>query len=134
MNVKEFSHSLHAENDPCTRGAVRKLFSSLGWMVTENSYPYGHDLTISEYLEVERRPSWEEGPFPFTTVNIPYRKAKYFGVKGKYVVVNKTGTRFLVTDFETVKDSAVEDSPNKYVLSGEKFFKVPVSKFSDYGY
>ena len=135
---KKFDKKLYEENDH--KG---KIFAS---SILKKMYPsynivegdkFGVDLKVIDpkdnsifiTAEVEVRHNWNnDGDFPFSTINIPYRKQKFFNGKCKYFSINKNLNRCLIIDDKDILNSPLEENPNKYVSSNEKFYKVPVEK------
>ena len=136
MITKEFEQSLFDENDPISRGVVIRYFAARGLVFVDNPDKYGvdligvgHDYTI----EVERRPVWDKDEFPFREVNAPARKAKFFNKGAAYVIVSNDCTRIGIASNTVlrviVEAAAPKESANRYVASGEMFYKIPRDKF-----
>jgi len=76
--------------------------------------------------EVERSQSWETGEFPWNLLHIPERKENqvisgvhFWKVSRDYRSAVRINT-MLIVDFRK------KEFPNRYVASGEMFFRVPV--------
>jgi len=100
--------------------------------LVENEDIYGVDLVAYKdnkkigYVEVEVRNSWKTDLFPFDTLNVPERKRKLLinNMKTYFISVNKNGSMAFICTAKRVLASDLQESKNKYVESGEKFFKV----------
>lgn len=133
---KQFSQSLHDQCDEFGRDVVKKFAQSF-WNVEviDNPDKYGIDLIFMKdgkptaYAEVEVRLSWKTKEFPYLDLNVPFRKKKLLSntdLPTFFFSVNKDGTALFHCDAEAVLSSDVEESRNKYVGKGERFFKVPL--------
>jgi len=140
--TKTFSKALYNAHDHAGKQFVAKVLrKKYGEDLEIKGDPgYGVDLTIYKKgekigtAEVEVRNNWRDHDvFPFDTVNIPYRKKKFF-TEGScvYYSVNKLLTRCLIIPEKIILESPVEENRNKYVYRGEKFFKIPVAKCEDF--
>lgn len=132
---KPFDQNLLDENDPKSREVVKKYFLSIGITLIDNPDKYGVDLIgVGSKLkvEVERRNVWKTGQFPYAEVNVPERKAKFFrNLDTCYVIVSEDyaylGGLNPKDTIPFMKDA--KENRNKYVGSGELFYKVPRDKF-----
>jgi hypothetical protein len=137
-NSKPFDQSLHDECDPKAREVVKRYYKSMGITMLDNEDKYGVDLISedgSRQAEVERRLVWRSGDFPFADINMPERKAKFFlNSNASYVVVSEDFTRVGGISNENLRKFIKEDNlkanPNKYVGSGEMFYKLPRHLFT----
>jgi len=134
---KQFSKSLHQRNDPKSRKVVKEYFAKNKMPLDDNPNKFGVDL-ISEdgtlKVEVEHRLVWDSDEFPFAEVNVPERKAKFFVENSVcYVILSRDFTRIGMISGKELRKHLTEDtlkeSPNKFVKSGELFFKVPRTAF-----
>ena len=135
---KPFSAALHKRNDPKFRKVVKEYLKKNDVIVDDNPDKYGVDL-ISEdgkvKIEVEHRLSWQGAEFPFPDINVPERKGKFFTDKDvSYAILNKEYTHMGVISNKKLRKYLTTDNlkenPNKYVTSGELFYKVPKKAFS----
>ena len=140
--TKAFSRSLYNQHDHAGKQFVAKvlrkkhgkdleIMGDSGFGVDLKLYKNGEKIGTAE---VEVRNNWRDNnPFPFDTVNIPYRKKKFF-TDGScvYFSVNKNLTRCLIITEKVILESPIKENHNKYVANGEKFFKVPVEKCEDF--
>lgn len=133
---KQFEQSLFDENDPKSRDVVKAYFASRGLVLVDNPDKYGVDLVSEDgelKVEVERRPVWDKDEFPFSEVNILARKAKFFNAGAAYVIVSNDFSRIGVIRNSLILRYLKEtprESGNRYVGSGELFYKVPKSEFT----
>lgn len=136
--AKKFSPSLLRSNDPQSRKVVKEFFAKQKIPLNDNPNKYGVDL-ISEdgsiQIEVEHRLVWDSNEFPFSEVNVPERKAKFF-VENHicYVILSKDYSRIGMIKgddlMQYLTTENLKESSNKYVRNGEMFFKVPKEKFT----
>lgn len=134
---KPFEQSLFDENDPKSREAVITYFASRGIFLFDNPDRYGVDLKNKDgslSVEVERRPVWDKDEFPFKEVNVPSRKAKFFNAGAAYVIVSNDFSRIGVIRnsliLKYLNSDTLKESANRYVGSGELFYKIPKSEFT----
>jgi hypothetical protein len=141
MKSKPFEQSLHDENDLPARGVVKQFYARMGYALEDNPDKYGVDLVTSDYklsVEVERRPVWESGEFPFVMVNFLQRKTKFFVnspyVLSDYAIVSKDLKRVgIITQLEiidTILTSKATEKPNRYVNDSEFFYELHRNKFA----
>jgi hypothetical protein len=136
-NPKPFSQQLFDECDPQSRRVVLKYFNDNFVTMEENPDKYGVDL-ISRAgfnVEIERRIVWKNGKFPFETVNLPERKAKFFkDGDTSYAIVsedyNWIGLCSAVNVERCLTDGNLAENRNKFVGSGEYFYKIPANYFA----
>ena len=138
---KKFNKLLYEENDKKGKEFATKVLSKFYPELTiiEGS-KFGVDLKILSpdnvlvyTVEVEIRNNWDtDGEFPFSTVNIPERKRKFFDGRCTYYSINKNCTRCLIIADKDILNSPLVKNPNKYISSDEMFFQVPKEKCVDY--
>ena len=133
---KPFSQELHDDNDPQARKKVQDFFlHQQGVELVENPDKYDIDLlqkdngSILAGYEVERRHNWFTRDFPFTTLHVPARKAKYAdrAYPTYYVATNKLMNYALMMPFTELKEAYCLEQRNRFVGRGEFFFNVPVN-------
>lgn len=137
MIKKQFSKSLFEQYDELAKRCAKKLLRQSGFSVSQNKDRYEVDLIASKdgielfFCEVEVKTHIKPGePFPWDTLNIPSRKAKYCGLRlpTLFCLFSKCGTSGLFVWDKFVVASDVNEVSNKYVQEGEKFFQVPISQ------
>jgi len=142
MKSKPFEQSLHDENDLPAREVVKKFYAdTFGAVLLDNPDRYGVDLVTTDYklsVEVERRPVWESGEFPFDKVNFLQRKVKFFVnspyVLADYAIVSKDLKRVGIINqldiLDIVLTSKATEKPNRYVNDSEFFYEIPRKQFA----
>lgn len=137
---KPFNKSLHAKNDPKSRRLVQAFFAERGVVLIDHPNKYDIDLITKDgkvRVEVERRPIWKTGKFPFDTVHILERKEKFFRegnthyciVSGDYNWIGFIPAK-LITSF--MRRKYLKENPNKYVKEGEYAYDIPTDQFEFY--
>lgn len=130
--MKRFSQELYDQYDKFGRTRVIMFYKTLDIDLVDNPDPYGVDLVAYDdgekigYVEVEVRASWKSNDFPFDTLHVPERKKKLLAndLHTVLVAVNCYGTHAFICDYRIVLTSPLEESPNKYIAKGERFYKV----------
>lgn len=134
---KPFNKKLFSNNDPKSRKVVKEYLAKQGIIVNDNDNKYGVDLIsedLSLQVEVEHRNVWTEDVFPFSEINLPERKAKFF-VENKiaYFILSGDYSHMGMIDGKTIMKYIVvenlKESSNKYVRAGEFFYKIPCDAF-----
>lgn len=136
MIRKPFDPEAFLANDPPAREAVKACFNGFGVELLDNPDKYGVDLVSQDgqiKVEVERRPAWPGGRFPYETVHIPARKIRILGDgTAAYAIVSadlaSIGT---IGGFQLFEYLMIDpkESFNKCVGEGELFYDIPVSAF-----
>jgi hypothetical protein len=142
MKSKPFEQALHDENDIPAREVVKKFYADrFGVVLLDNPDRYGVDLVTADYelsVEVERRPVWESGDFPFVMVNFLTRKTKFFVntpyVLSDYAIVSKDYKRVGIIDqikiIDAILTTKATEKPNRYVNDSEFFYEIPRKHFA----
>ena len=141
MIRKKFNKLLYEQNDKKGKEFATKVLNKLypALKIIEGS-KFGVDLqildtnnSIVKTAEVEIRNNWDtDYGFPFSTVNIPERKRKFFNGICTYFSINKNCTRCLMIEDKDILNSPLVKNPNKYISSDEMFFQIPKEKCKDY--
>lgn len=136
---KRFDKTLHDTNDPKSRDIVKKFYlKEYNITLKDGVSKYGIDL-ISEkgdfQIECEHRLVWKNEEFPYSEVNVPERKAKFFKEgKADYIILSCDYSHIGVIKANDIQkymaDEYLKESPNKHVFSGEYFYKVPSTAFT----
>lgn len=134
--VKKFSPELYSLHDKNAKDTVINYFKKENIYLIENPDKYGIDLLdkignqINMGIEVEHRTNWVGTPFPYTTINVPYRKRKYaeLSYPTVFCAVNNDYTALFVIDFKDVVVCNLKENKNKYVKTGEMFYSVPIEQ------
>ena len=136
MQRKRFDKELHDTYDKLGRDVVKKFVADHWGMTAEdNPNRYGIDLLLYKdnelcgLAEVEVRLSLKTVEFPYEDLNVPQRKRKLLENTGQptfFFSVNKDATALFHCGAEAVLASELKESSNKYVRSGEYFYKVPL--------
>lgn len=133
---KPFSVELHEQNDGPAKGAVaRFIFREWGLDVEEGG-TYDVDLRcyrnqeLVGYAEVERRHNWVHD-FPFETVHVPERKAKFLSLDLPMVLfsVRSDLEQALWCPGEEISLAPMVVSDNR-LLQGERFYSVGIEKWT----
>ena len=133
---KPFDRQLHEENDGPAKDAVMAYIRKNWGMNVVEGGQYDVDLIIIDkgrevgYGEVECRHNWVRD-FPYQTVNVPYRKLKFFTFDLPTILfsVRSDLKQALWCRGDVIIDSPVVENKNKYVAAGEAFFSVPLRKW-----
>lgn len=134
---KKFDKDLFEKNDPTCRQIVKKFLLKNNIVVDDNPNKYGVDLLSEDesvQIEIEHRLSWVKDEFPYSEINVPERKAKFFSSgKVSYVIVSKNYSHIGVITGEKIKKyinlDNLKESSNKFISSGEMFYKIPKTDF-----
>lgn len=136
---KRFSQSLHKETDKIAKKAAMKLCSK-NRRVTLIENPNRHAVDLLIYnkkdehignIEVEIKRNWAAGEdFKFPNVNFLSRKEKYCRLTKPtiFVIFNADLSQHLVIKDTDVLASPLEEVRNRYVHSGELFYKIPLTR------
>jgi hypothetical protein len=133
---KPFSKEQHQQDDLPAKLAVSGYISKNWGVTVEEGGQYDVDLVcmwgqeVMSYVEVERRHNWTD-EFPFNTVHVPGRKAKFF---------NLSNTTFLFSVRSDLKkamwcsgvkilESEIKLLNNKH-CENEDFFVVPLDQWT----
>ena len=132
---KRFDKDLYDDNDTSAKEKAIAYFKRIGMKAEHNSDRYGIDLIVDNkfYCEVEVKHNWKTSRFPFNDLQLSERKRKFAVLDNDDMPVVMMVMNSLQTDALVVKGRDVIDSPsvevsNKYIKSGEYFFKIPINK------
>jgi hypothetical protein len=136
---KRFDPELHAKTDNLAKTSLMNLFQKSAISIIENPNRHGVDLLAYKdndhvfNVEVEIKTNWKEREdFRFPNVNFLRRKEKYCSLDKPtiFVIFNKDLSQYLAVRDRDVLASPLEEVRNKYVYSGELFYKIPLNKVS----
>lgn len=142
MSRKRFDKDLYEQYDALAKSAGIEYLKNQKYTVAIEPNPdrYGADLLYTcrrtakgpvehRSLECEVKTVWKGGgPFPYPTVQVPERKAKYFSMGTDYFLLADNAQDFCIITGTHILDSALREVPNRYMATGEHFFQVDVSK------
>ena len=136
MKYKAFEQKLHDQYDSEGKYTVIQFFKERNIEARENPDKYGVDIILYRndktigFAEVEVRLMWKGPKFPYSTVNVPFRKKKLLDneLPTYFFAVNKDLSHVLCCDSEIILKCPVEENPNRFVKSDEYFYKIPVEK------
>ena len=132
LSNKPFDPQLHTENDGPAKDAVIAFIKRAWKLDPREGGKYDVDIDVYErgaliaHVEVEKRSHWVKD-FPFSTVNIPIRKRRFFLLDLPTLLfsVKADLTQALYTRGDIILNSPIVDNPNRY-LKEEKFYSVPL--------
>lgn len=130
---KPFSQSLFARYDKAAKNAMIDYLTDLGWDVRENPDQYGIDLLCTSdsraiEVEVEVKVYWQDR-FPFKTLHIPFRKAKFANDDSVFAILSNDLTRAaLVSGRNLLGCTVVEKLTRETGDKQDKFFEVPLDR------
>jgi len=134
---KRFDKELHNKTDTLAKNKGKALFNN-NFKVIENPNKHAVDLLVynkkDEHkfnVEVEIKTNWKKGEdFKFPDVNFLKRKEKYCKLDKPtiFVIFNEDLSQYLAVKDKDVLNSPLKEVPNKFVYSGELFFKIPLTK------
>lgn len=131
---KPFDLNLYDADD----GAKQKVMdwmSGYGWQAEVNPDQYGIDVLAERgerrlAVEVEVKHNWTNRWFPYQTVHISARKAKFARLEGRevwFTMLNDTRDTILVIDGEIVAEASIISKRTTYT-DNERFITIPVEK------
>lgn len=137
---KPFDKNLHAKNDPKSRALVKAFFLERGVTLDDHPNKYDIDLVSEDghiRVEVEHRLNWDQPEFPYEEVNVPERKAKFFGEGNTHYIILSQNYKYLgfisATKIQQfMKPECLKESRNRFVENDEYFYKVPRGEFEFY--
>lgn len=136
---KPFDKKLFEQNDALARQAVSQYLRSHGVTISPNPDQYGVDLfemDDDEFdgpypvlgIECEIKRVWSGPDFPWGTIQLPERKAKYRSptLDVDYWLLNSECTHAIVIRGSLLDQFPPKEVRNKYVAKGEMFYQIPV--------
>ncbi len=130
---KEFNNQTHSKYDLAARSKSKMFWKTNGYKCDDNEDIYGVDLVVEGKgrkfnCEVEVKQTWHGLKFPYDTLHIPVRKAKFLIESTTFMVFNAGLHRVAVVGRKAVQKAPKVEVPNREVAFGERFFDVPVSE------
>ena len=130
--MKPFSPELFKRYDADARRATTEFVERQGWEVREHPDKYAHDLVATRaeltlLIECEVKAVWENGVFPYDSVQLPERKRKFFDHNAVFFVWCKDLSDAVYFWAKDIDDLEPVEVPNKYIKSGERFFQIPMN-------
>lgn len=138
MVRKKFDRALYNEYDINARRHFKNYIEhkNLGIVWKDDPFgSYGIDLACRFpngdiiLIDLEVRPLWKTGEFPFSTIHLPERKRKYFtyGYPTFFVAFRDDYKAFIVIDKDDIDTDNVISLTNKY-SKDEKFFDIDIER------
>jgi hypothetical protein len=132
---KRFSNKLYEKYDQLAKIAFKEWVQSKADVdVTYDPYgKYGIDIAVKYpsgtviLFDVEVRPRWTDGEFPYETIHLPERKKKFTNYPHHvfFIAFRQDYKAFVVIDGMDLENKVVV--PNRFVGSGESFFDVDIN-------
>jgi hypothetical protein len=139
MAKKKFSPKLHEKYDQVAKDRLVEIMMRWEKYRAHKVDPYGqYDVDIMFLttdgkillIDVEVRPGWKTGEFPFSSIHLPYRKKKFAELssptKDVYFCAFRADLNAMVM-FQVDEDTDTCIMSNRLVKN-EKFFDVPIEK------
>lgn len=131
---KKFSKTLFDQNDHVAKvaGFRHAALYTDAEQIFQPGNKYETDLAYKlpdgrvQLLECEVKRTWKGGRFPFPSIQVLYRKEKYFAMGAQLLLLAANMLDYLVIEADDIMQSGLVVVPNKYVPEGEYFFDVPV--------
>lgn len=130
-NRKPFCNELYTKYDQLAKEASTKHLKPLGFKVSEPENRYIQDLIAerddqSFMVETEVKLVWKGNVFPYSTVQLPRRKEKFFSRRTLFYIWNKPLTHAATFWSHKIKHLKPVEVCNKYIRKGEFFYQIPV--------
>lgn len=128
--VKPFDSRLFDLHDASARVAVSDWLSDLGYWVHHNPNKYGVDLIAeldgkSRAVEVEVKIGWVD-LFPFESLHIPARKAKFAGPDSVFCILNRDHSKLVAVTGDLVAMCGFVQKSTSLTQEPDLFFEVPL--------
>lgn len=128
MQFKSFDRALFEANDARARKAIKDY---LGPECVDNEDIYGPDLIYKgKFIEVEVCKRWTD-KFPYQTASVPGRKGKWKHLDIEYWMLSNDLSKVMITPGKQLLDKFLIEVPNRYVSSGEYFYRVPLENVTE---
>jgi len=131
--IKGFSSEDHARYDQPARQTAKRFWKANGYECYDHENEYDVDLVVKGkgrnfFCEPEVKTGWYGLKFPFETLHIPIRKAKFLDRPTVFIVFNSSLHRGAVVSRQYLKSAPRKKVPNNRVPTGELFFDIPVDQ------
>lgn len=135
-SYKQFDPALYEQYNRAAIDAVRSHINASGLFVQDNDDIYGPDLVVylgfkpRYYVECEVKLIWSGPDFPFDTIQLPERKAKFARLPKpcEFWICNREYTHAIVISDRNLEPDMIVEVPNKLVANGELFYQVPIDR------
>lgn len=130
---KKFDKALYKKFDDAAKEKTQQFLESIGCEVSEPENQYIQDLVATKdgksfRVECEVKMIWDKPQFPFSTIQLPERKKKFFKERTVFFIWNKALDDAIFFWSDHVKALTPVEVKNKYMPEGELFFQIPLSK------
>lgn len=134
MNAPKFNRSLYVKHDKIAKEISQGFFISKGYKIIDDGEHYcDYDYAIQKdkiyYVEVEQKACWYGTTFPFTTMDVPARKAT--SKADIFIQINNLGNALNICPMINVLTAEKYRKNTKY-SSNEVFFAVKPDKFNTF--
>lgn len=126
----KFNQGAHRDTDAASKIGIIKWFALMGFKSADNTTHdnFAVDLKLNVNgkiysADVERRQPWSGEEFPWKSIHIPIRKAKFFSDNYLNIVINAEQTHCLICRRENISRVITTETPRD---PNERFFDVPV--------
>jgi hypothetical protein len=135
-SYKQFDKELFDENNDKAIAAVLEHINKLGLYAHVSDDLYGPDVEVfsgfrkTHYVEVEVKRVWKGTKFPWDTIQLPERKAKFLRKRLpiEFWILNSTMDHVVIIPDYAVSSSPLVEVQNSLISEGEKFFQIPIDQ------
>ena len=129
---KRLSQEVFDRYDVAARSATKDFMESIGWDCWDHPDKYAQDLVAKKddtkvLVECEVKTLWSGDTFPFSTVQLPERKRKFFSDRTVFFIWNKEITNAIYFWSKSIEHLEPVVVQNKYVRDGEYFYQIPIN-------
>lgn len=127
---KQFNSNTHEIYDTAAKSKAILFWHALGYDCEENPDVFGVDLLVKgkgkEFnVEVEVKQVWHGLDFPYESVHIPARKAKFLSEPTVFMVFNSSLHAVAIINWKHVRAADMKTVSNHNIKQGERFFDIP---------
>lgn len=139
--IKRFDVELYNDEDYRAKNKAAKFLVASGFFFldipieeqeekyTEYDFQIRNSNNKIKTVEVEVKRVWKGLEFPFSTVDVPYRKRK--SQADIFIMFNEDCSTLLICDMSTILNAKTKTKDTIYT-NNEKFFSIPLSEFGVY--